>query len=140
MQIQTNLEVGTPTIIQHALYYILKNIDFKSLTKTLQQAYKQKKDLLIEALQKHLRNYLNFNDPDGGLFVWAKSQLIKDSMEFAMFAIDKYEVSVVPGTGFFANPEDGKNYIRLSFTEVKPDTCEKGIIRLKKAIEEFSQL
>ncbi|MBC7337552.1 MAG: aminotransferase, partial [Clostridia bacterium] len=73
--------------------------------------------------------------PQGGFFFWVKLPEKVDSEELTLKAVQEYKVGIVPGTGFFVEPEKGKNYIRLAFSLLEPETLMEGSARLGKALK-----
>ena len=57
-----------------------------------------------------------------------------NSKELLAITIAEEKVAFVPGTAFFADPQDGYSYLRLSFSDIKPAMIEEGIKRLGQAI------
>jgi DNA-binding transcriptional MocR family regulator len=89
-----------------------------------------------EALRKQLGDAVEFVQPEGGLFVWARltgaGGKVSDGNVFAKRAIDN-GVAFVPGAPFFcANPDHAT--FRLSFATAAEDKILDGIARLAKAL------
>ena len=98
--------------------------------------YAKRAQTMGDALRKDLGDAIEFVQPQGGLFVWARltgaGGKLADGNVFAKRAIDN-GVAFVPGTPFFcANPDNAT--FRLSFATVGEDKILEGVSRLAKAL------
>ncbi len=88
------------------------------------------------ALRKDLGDAIEFVQPQGGLFVWARltgaGGKLKDGTELARRAIEK-GVAFVPGAPFYASNPD-LSTLRLSFATADVAKIEEGVGRLAAAI------
>jgi DNA-binding transcriptional MocR family regulator len=88
------------------------------------------------ALRKELGDAIEFVQPQGGLFVWARltgaGGKCGDGAEFAKRAIDK-GVAFVPGVPFYAANPDPATF-RLSFATADVARIEEGVGRLALAL------
>jgi DNA-binding transcriptional MocR family regulator len=89
-----------------------------------------------ESLKRELGDAIEFTQPGGGLFFWARltgaNGKLKDAGELAKRAIDK-GVAFVPGAPFFASNPDHAT-LRLSFATADVAKIEEGVRRLGRAI------
>jgi 2-aminoadipate transaminase len=89
-----------------------------------------------ECLRRELGAAIEFTQPGGGLFFWARltgaNGRLKDAGELAKRAIEK-GVAFVPGAPFFANDPDPAT-LRLSFATADVAKIVEGIGRLGQAI------
>jgi 2-aminoadipate transaminase len=97
------------------------------------EAYKRKGDALCNALRMQLGDSIEFNAPQGGMFVWARIDGV-DASQLLTRAIDN-KVIFVPGKAFFVDRLD-PFALRLSFAAPGVDDIEEGAKRLKCAFEE----
>ena len=88
------------------------------------------------ALKRELGDAVEFTQPQGGMFFWARltgaNGKTKDAAEFAKRAIEQ-GVAFVPGAPFYANNPDLATF-RLSFATADVGKIEEGVGRLGKAI------
>jgi DNA-binding transcriptional MocR family regulator len=91
---------------------------------------------MAASLRRELGSAITFNEPQGGMFFWAKltgeGGKSSNATEFAKRAIDKL-VAFVPGAPFFAHDADVST-LRLSFATVDVKKIEEGIGRLGEAL------
>ena len=98
--------------------------------------YGERAKTMGDALRNDLGAEIDFVQPQGGLFVWARltgaGGKIKDGNEFAKRAIAE-GVAFVPGAPFYcANPD--LSTLRLSFATADEGKIREGIGRLAKAL------
>ena len=89
-----------------------------------------------ESLKRELGDAIEFTQPQGGLFFWARltgtGGKVKDAGEFAKRAIEQ-GVAFVPGAPFFAKDPDVST-LRLSFATADVGKIEEGVGRLGRAV------
>jgi aminotransferase len=96
----------------------------------LAQHYTERRDLMLQMLE---RAGFRCSVPRGAYYVMADfSALSKmDDVSFARHLIETVGIAAVPGSSFFANPQDGARWIRFCFPK-KYDTLKEAQARLKK--------
>lgn len=100
----------------------------------LRTVYRERRDAMLEALQKHFPTSATWNRPGGGLFVWVTLPERIDAMQLLPKAVEK-NVTFVPGEDFHAD-HSGKNTIRLNFSNAGVDDIHAGIERLASVIKQ----
>jgi 2-aminoadipate transaminase len=122
----------TQAIAAH--YLTLNRLD--SALATVRTTYAERARVMAESLRRELGNAIAFNQPEGGMFFWARltgaGGKSSHAGEFAKRAIDK-GVAFVPGAPFFAHDPDLSTF-RLSFATVGLEKIEEGIGRLGQAL------
>jgi DNA-binding transcriptional MocR family regulator len=98
--------------------------------------YAERAKAMGNALTRELGDAVEFTQPQGGLFFWArltgKGGKISDASEFAKRAIDQ-GVAFVPGAPFYAANPDTATF-RLSFATADVAKIEEGVGRLARAL------
>jgi len=98
--------------------------------------YAERAQTMGNALRRELGDALEFVQPQGGLFVWARltgaGGAVSNGGDLAKRAIEQ-GVAFVPGAPFFATNPDPAT-LRLSFATVGPDKIEAGVARLAAAL------
>ena len=94
--------------------------------------YAERARVMAIALRRELGDAIEFNQPQGGMFFWAKLTKGRNAAEFAKRAIDQ-GVAFVPGAPFFAHDPD-LSTLRLSFATADVAKIEEGIGRLGRAL------
>jgi 2-aminoadipate transaminase len=95
---------------------------------TLRAAYRQRRDVLLDALASHLPEGCRWAAPGGGFFVWLRLPPGVDSAALLPIA-EAQGVSYVPGARFYAGG-GGEQSCRLAFTLVSLEELAEGARRL----------
>ena len=102
----------------------------------VRRVYAQRAQAMGQALRRELGDAIEFTQPEGGLFFWARLTgargKLQDASELARRAIEQ-GVAFVPGAPFFATDPD-KAALRLSFATADVDKIEEGVARLARAL------
>jgi 2-aminoadipate transaminase len=102
----------------------------------VRKTYGQRAIAMGHALKRELGDAVDFVQPQGGLFFWARltgaGGKLSDANIFAKRAIDE-GVAFVPGAPFYANNPDISTF-RLSFATADVAKIEEGVGRLGKAM------
>ena len=97
--------------------------------------HKERRDVMMAALEKNMPEGARWVFPDGGLFSWVELPEHIDTTELLKEAAD-YKVAFIAGAGFFVgNTGEGKNCMRISFGNVTPEKIEEGMKRLGDLIK-----
>lgn len=112
----------------------LEKTNFAERVDWLSDVYKEKSEAMTAALEQHLPESASWYIPDGGYFVWVRLPGI-DTAELLQKALDA-RVSYVPGKYFFLDEEEGKEFLRLSFSYVEEKGIAEGTRLLGKVIRE----
>jgi 2-aminoadipate transaminase len=122
----------TQAIAAH--YLTLNRLD--SALAVVRTTYAERARVMAESLRRELGSAIAFNQPEGGMFFWARltgaDGKSSHAGEFAKRAIEK-GVAFVPGAPFFAHDPDLSTF-RLSFATVGLEKIEEGIGRLGQAL------
>ena len=102
----------------------------------VRSVYAERAQAMGQALRRELGEAVDFTQPEGGLFFWARltgaGGKMRDASEFAKRAIEQ-GVAFVPGAPFFAAEPDPASF-RLSFATADVARIEEGVKRLAKAL------
>ncbi len=98
----------------------------------VRQTYAERARVMAQALRRELGGAIEFNQPQGGMFFWARLTEGRNAADFAKRAIDQ-GVAFVPGAPFFAHDPDPST-LRLSFATADVAKIEEGIGRLGRAL------
>ncbi|MBM4186141.1 MAG: aminotransferase class I/II-fold pyridoxal phosphate-dependent enzyme [Gemmatimonadetes bacterium] len=111
------LTVGAPAPLQEALAVAMETLPKEYYT-NLEAEYRARRDLLIGALTS---SGFRCVPPEGAYYVLADFTAIKrmPSDEFARWLTVEGGVATVPGTSFFADPADGRDYTRFAFCKTE---------------------
>ena len=129
-------DAHTSTFAQATAAQYLKAGRMPATLANVRKVYAERAQAMGDALRKELGDAIEFVQPQGGLFVWARltgvGGKVQDGNVLAKRAIEK-GVAFVPGTPFFcANPDHAT--VRLSFATADADKIREGMARLAQAL------
>ncbi|GDY37812.1 PLP-dependent aminotransferase family protein [Acidovorax sp. NB1] len=129
-------DAHTSTFAQATAAQYLKAGRMPATLAHVRKVYAERAQAMGDALRKELGDAIEFVQPQGGLFVWARltgaGGKVADGNVLAKRAIEK-GVAFVPGTPFFcANPDHAT--FRLSFATADVDKIREGVARLGQAV------
>ncbi len=129
-------DAHTSTFAQATAAQYLKSGRMPAALQTVRTAYAERALAMGKALKRELGDAIEFTQPQGGMFFWAKltgaGGKVKDAAELAKRAIEQ-GVAFVPGTPFYATEPDPST-LRLSFATADVGKIEEGVGRLGRAI------
>jgi 2-aminoadipate transaminase len=99
--------------------------------------YRERRDVMMECIDKYFPKGTKRTTPDGGLFMWVELPGGINTTELLIEATTNPEVKVayVAGEGFYVERGGkGSNCMRISFGGVSPDKIRVGTERLGKLI------
>ena len=129
-------DAHTSTFAQATAAQYLKAGRMPATLARVRKVYGERAVAMGAALKRELGDAVEFTQPQGGLFFWARltgaGGKTKDAGEFAKKAIEK-GVAFVPGAPFYADHPDVATF-RLSFATADVAKIEEGVGRLGKAV------
>jgi 2-aminoadipate transaminase len=125
-------DLHSSTVDQAAAARWLAVTDLDAHVARLRAAYGARRDALVGGLAAALPPGSTHNDPDGGMFVWARLPDGWDAGALLARALAR-DVAYVPGAPFFARAPDHAT-LRLSFTAHPPAVLREGLERLRAAL------
>ena len=126
-------DLCTSILSQLIAYEYCKSGKLEENIKSNIQIYKEKRDVMLNALYKYFPQEVTWTKPQGGFFVVATLPEYIDTGEMFEEAIEE-NVAYVPGGPFFADGK-GKNTMRLSFCYPSLEDIDQGIKRLGEVIK-----
>ena len=129
-------DAHTSTFAQATAAQYLKAGRMPATLDNVRKVYAERAKAMGEALARELGDAIEFTQPEGGLFFWARltgaGGKTKDAGEFAKKAIEQ-GVAFVPGVPFYASEPDVSAF-RLSFATADVAKIEEGVARLRQAL------
>lgn len=129
-------DAHTSTFAQATAAQYLKAGRMPGTLAKVRAVYAERAQAMGQALRRELGDAIEFTQPQGGLFIWARltgaGGKVADGNVLAKRAIEK-GVAFVPGAPFFcANPDHAT--LRLSFATADVAKIEEGVARLGQAL------
>ena len=129
-------DAHTSTFAQATAAQYLKAGRMPATLAHVRKVYSERAAAMGAALERELGDAVAFEQPQGGLFFWARltgdGGKKKDAGEFAKKAIEQ-GVAFVPGAPFYAANPDMATF-RLSFATADVEKIKEGMERLGRAI------
>jgi GntR family transcriptional regulator/MocR family aminotransferase len=129
-------DLATSSLIQRALEAYVTVGRYQAHLRKSGQIFRKRRDAMVVAIKKYLPADVQFEVPQGGLFIWLKLHDNLSSDDLLPLAL-KEGVDFVPGNRFFPDSSQGRCWMRLNFVVQPPDKIEEGSKRLRRAIEKL---
>ncbi len=132
---KSNVSICNDGITQYVAAQLFKRGEVEAQIPKVTEVYRRKRDLMLETMETSFPEEAEWNDPEGGLFLWVKLPEHVNTTEILMEAVES-GVAFIPGSNFFAEPVH--NYMRLNYSHPSEADIVEGIqilgSILKKAI------
>ncbi|SMF98916.1 Sulfite reductase [NADPH] flavoprotein alpha-component [Burkholderia singularis] len=125
-------DLCTAPLAQEAIRRYLDSGRLAVHLRTIARTYGDRCRALISALRQFVPDDVEWREPAGGMFVWARLTRGRDATALLKHALE-HNVMYVPGAAFYASAADTAS-LRLSFAA--PDEAEifEGVRRLRAAL------
>ena len=133
LQAKQPSDLHTGMAQQMATVRVAENGFLDAHVQHIRDFYRERRDVMLEALAADFPSSVTFTRPAGGMFVWAELPDDIDTRELLVEAVAN-KVAFVPGQGFHPDGS-GRNTMRLNFSNVPPERIRDGVRRLGDAIE-----
>ncbi|WP_206527279.1 PLP-dependent aminotransferase family protein, partial [Mesorhizobium sp. M7A.F.Ca.CA.001.08.2.1] len=120
-------DLHSPSINQVVMHRVAEAV-FEGHVEKLIDAYRERRDGLLSALEAHMPEGVTWSRPEGGMFVWVTLPEGSDATELLARSVKEARVAFVPGNAFYADGT-GRNTLRLSFTLADRRAVSEGIPR-----------
>jgi DNA-binding transcriptional MocR family regulator len=123
-----NTDISTSSLMQRALDLYIKQGFWKEYISSLNKLYKNRYLFTQEYLRVFLGEKVDFINPGGGLHFYLKIKecIQMDSIKLFRMAKNK-KVLITPGTLFYKNPSDGRQYFKMGFSKADENSIKSGI-------------
>jgi 2-aminoadipate transaminase len=124
----------TPTLIQHIVARWLATDAYDRHVKSTIPFYRERRDALLAALERHLAGEYRLDVPAGGHHLWVT--LTRPLDERALYSeAARHGVTFTPG-GAVTLERRSQTSMRLSFSLLDPEQLDEGVRRLARAMRE----
>jgi 2-aminoadipate transaminase len=134
VQAKQGADLNTSTLIQYLAYDICQRGLIRAHVRKIRKVYRERRDVMLQAMEEHFPPSVSWTRPEGGLFLWARLPDSVDAEELLKLAIEE-KVAFVPGIAFYPSGSDGRCCMRLNFSNAQPEMIQEGIARLGRAIK-----
>lgn len=127
-------DLGVSQWMARTLAVFLENGSYEAHIGRLLDHYKDKRDVLQQALVENCSSNASWNRPDGGYFFWLKLLGGGDHDSAVKIASEK-GIAIRPGEQFFGVPNDGTRLLRIAFSQVPIEFIPEAIATLGEALD-----
>ncbi|HEY1277616.1 MAG TPA: PLP-dependent aminotransferase family protein [Thermoleophilaceae bacterium] len=124
----------TPSLIQHIAARWLATGAYDRHVESTIPFYRERRDALLDALERHLAGEYRVTVPAGGHNLWVTLTRPVDERALYSEAV-RHGVAFTPG-GALTVERRSQVSLRLSFSMLDPDELEEGVRRLARALRE----
>jgi 2-aminoadipate transaminase len=138
LQAKQAADLHSPSFNQRVVAEVLKEGFLERHVPGIRALYKAQCGAMLAALETEMAGLdVQWNAPDGGMFLWVRLPEGMNAVELLPHAVEK-QVAFVPGAAFFASDPDPRS-LRLSFVTASEAQIRTGVAALAQAIREQSR-
>ena len=104
----------------------------------ISKVYAHSASVMVEAMEEYFPDWVEYEKPIGGLFIWCTLPEGWDASELFKKAVAR-KVAFVPGISFFTTPGKGNNTFRLNFSAEPEERIRRGIRTLGDLLKETAE-
>jgi len=134
VQAKQGTDLHSSTFNQLVTYEVARGGFLDRHVKLIRNVYRERRDVMLAALDGYFPAGVDWTHPEGGLFLWGILPETMSSSDVLKTAIEQ-KVAFVPGGPFYPTG-GGYNTMRLNFSNANPEKIREGIARLGKVIRE----
>jgi 2-aminoadipate transaminase len=135
LQAKQAADLHSPGFNQRMVAEVLKDGFLDRHVPTIRALYKSQCAAMLASLAQEMQGLgVQWNSPDGGMFLWVRLPEGMNAIDLLPRAVDK-GVAFVPGAAFYADEPDPRS-LRLSFVTASVEQIRIGITALAQAIRE----
>jgi 2-aminoadipate transaminase len=134
VQAKQGADLHTSTFNQIVAHEVSRHGFLDKHIKVIRETYKERRDVMLAAMDRFFPPEVDWTHPEGGLFLWGTLPRHLSAAEVLKVAIER-KVAFVPGDPFHPNG-GGHNTMRINFSFSRPEVIMEGIQRLGEVIHE----
>lgn len=136
VQLKQATDLHTSTFNQYVAYEVARDGFLDEHVKHIRNLYRNRRDVMLDALEEYFPPEVNWTRPAGGLFLWVTLPEHSDAQKVFESAL-RENVAFVPGASFYASDHaQDRRHMRLNFSNTAPEQIREGIRRLSIAVEQ----
>ncbi len=137
VQAKQGTDLHTPTFNQVIAHEVGHGGFIDKHVELINRVYRERRDVMLEALEEHMPAGVTWTHPEGGLFLWMTLPEGSNTVDIFKDAVEE-KVAFVPGFSFFPRG-DVHNTARLNFSNSNPEMINEGIARLARVVRKHLQ-
>jgi 2-aminoadipate transaminase len=139
LQAKQAADLHSPSFNQRMAAQVVQGDFLQRHVPRIRALYRSQRDAMLAALQRDLAPLgVEWNTPDGGMFLWARLPRGMDAVKLLPQAVER-GVAFVPGAAFYAggeNDPEALRTLRLSFVTATVEQIDRGVAALAAAIRQ----
>jgi 2-aminoadipate transaminase len=128
-------DLCTSSLTQEFVNAYFEQERWRGYIKSLSSIYRERRDVMLDALAEFFPPEAEWTRPGGGLFIWATLPEFIDTGDLLAKAIREEQVAFVPGAAAYVDGRGGSS-MRLNFSGADSDSIREGIKRIGKVVRE----
>lgn len=133
--VKQGTDLATSSISQREIAAYMQGYDFDAHVRENVELYRDRRDVMLNAMREYFPAGIQWTEPQGGLFIWVTLPEHIDARELFKLCIER-KVAFVPGEAFFPSSKK-KNHCRLNYSSMDPERIVEGIRRMSEALKEM---
>jgi 2-aminoadipate transaminase len=134
-QLKQGTDLHTSSFIQLVAYEVARGGFLDQHVKQIRAVYRERRDVMLQALAEFFPSEVTWTHPKGGLFLWISLPQGMDSELLFRSALAE-NVAFVPGDSFYTSKgRESNRHLRLNFSYCAPAQIREGIRRLSMAVK-----
>ncbi len=125
-------DLHTSPLLQLALAHYMANGQLAQHIQRMCAVYRERRDVMLEAMARHLPEHTRWTIPQGGLCLWVTLNPPVPTTRLYLKAIE-HGVAFALGSVFYPDGQTGSHF-RLNFSAHSPETVREGVRRLGKTL------
>ncbi len=135
VQAKQGADLHTSTFNQLVAHEVSRGGFLDRHIRTIRKVYKERRDVMLAAMDRYFPSEVEWTQPEGGLFLWGVLPTHLNSTDLLKRALEQ-KVAFVPGEPFFPCG-GGHNTMRINFSYATPEKIIEGISRLGNVLHEM---
>jgi 2-aminoadipate transaminase len=138
VQLKQGADLHSSTFGQMVAYEVARDNFLDEHVKLIRRVYRERRDVMLEALAQNFPPEVTWTRPAGGLFLWVTLPRGMKTDDLFKTAVEQ-NVAFVPGDCFYApngHQEEAMRHMRLNFSAAQPEQIREGIRRLSLAVRQ----
>ena len=127
-RVKQRSDLHASLLAQAAIHEFAKHGLLSRHVKRMKKAYVQRRDAMLESLDRHFPEEAKWTRPEGGMSVWVRLPQSLSSRQLLLQSIEE-GVTFISGDHFYASSPQ-QNMMRLSFTMAGAQSIEEGVKRI----------
>jgi 2-aminoadipate transaminase len=136
--LKLDADFHTPTLVQHVAARYLASGGYQRRLADALPFYRERRDALIAALERHLPGEYRADRPEGGHHLWVTLTRALDERALYSEAL-RHGVTFTPG-GAVTAERRSQTELRLSFPLLDPEELDEGVRRLARAMRQVRRM